>query len=1008
MRRLVLLMLVAVLSVGQLLAQSKAITGKVTDEKGNGISNASISIKGSEAGATSDVNGIFSVEVPVSLKVLVISAVGYQSEKINITNKDNVLIVLKLEDKELTGVITIGYVTKKQPTISMSEVKNKDIRSIPLTNINDVLQGKATGLQISSGSGQPGSVQSVRIRGIGSISAGANPLYVIDGIIVQTGQVVTGSNQASNDILSNLSPESIESITVLKNASALALYGSRGANGVIVITTKKGKAGTSQISFKTQYGMVTPSFGNFKMMDARQVYDYERAVLKLNGTSQTQIDAQYPISLLNKTFNWFDAAFKQGTTQNHEISISGGNEKTRQYISLGYFNQDGTVLGSSFKRINSQINIEQTVNKRLKVGVNTNLSFSNTLNAGTGALFSSPIYGSLRNSPLLLYPYAPDGSLYRGYEPAFKPSTSGQNFLYSVPLNYNKLGQFRGIGKLYGNLKIADWLTFSQNIAVDLIYSKEKIFIDPTTADGINISQPSKGGSVQEYLTNPFTVTSQTSITGNFKLGDKHEFDYLALMEYQKNNTSNFNARGTGMVNGRLDVLDVTALPATKGGSEDEFAFISYLAQLNYIYNSKYSFSASIRRDGSSRFGVNRQYATFYSLGGAWRIIDEPFMQNQKVFSDLKFRASFGTSGNAQFLDANGLLSNYASQRTYRYNASYNGLPGSVPSTIGNEDLGWEKNRQADIGFEMAFLQGRIKATLETYQRISLDLLQNVPISSTTGFITMQSNIGKLENRGIEMALNTINIQSKDFMWVTDFNISYNVNEIRATYKDQDILGGTLRITRVGKPINSWYLPEWSGVDPANGDPLWIDANGNKTNNYNKARRILAGTGYPKYTMSLNNTVTFKSFSFSFLLYGITGSKIFNQTNSLVIDTDGNRGLRTNYHVNAGKNFWTTPGQQAERPKPVPNGNKLSSSVSTRYIESGDYLRLRNVTLSYNLPNNLFGNTKISEARFYVTGTNLFTFTKYTGVDPEQDINSNEVYKYPVSKSITVGLDITF
>lgn len=1003
----IMLMLAAVLSVTQLLAQTKTITGKVTDDKKNPISNASIIVKGEKSGAQTNEDGLFKIIVEPSAKFLMISSVGFETKQIAIGNQTELQVELKSTTEDVGAVVTTGYITKKQPTISTSEVKAKDIQAVPLANVNDILQGKATGVQISSGSGQPGSAQSVRIHGTGSISAGSDPLYVIDGIIVASGQLAVRDQQQTSDILSNLNPDDIENITVLKDAAALALYGARGSNGVIVITTKKGKAGTSQISFRTQYGIVTPSFGNWKMMNGQQVYNYERAVEKVNGISDAQINIDYPTSLLNRTFDWVNAAFRQAQTQNYELAVSGGSEKTRHYISLGYFDQEGTLIGSRFKRVSSQINIDHTVNSRLKIGVNANLSFSNTDNAGVGALYSSPLFASMSNSPLFLNPYAPDGTLYKGNEPGFANfAVAKDNFLYSIYRNFTRRDQFRAFGKLYGNLKITDWLSINQNIGLDLVYMHDKIYRDPTTLDGRNDADPSKSGIITEILNYPTTITSQTSLTGAFKLNAKNNFDYLLLTEYQKNTFPTFSAEGRGLSTDKLKELNVVAEPATVGGLENKTAFISYLAQLNYTYNSKYSFSGSVRRDGSSRFGINKRYATFLSFGSAWKMIDEPFMKNQKVFSDFKMRFSYGTSGNADFRDVDGLTPlNYVAQALYDYSASYNGAPASVPLTIGNPNLTWEKSRQGNLGFDMAFLKGRIKTTIDAYQRITTDLLQNVPISSTSGFTTAQRNIGKLENRGIDFSLSTINIQSKSITWSTDLNISYSVNKVRETFNDQDII--TLpNIIRVGKPINSWYTRQWAGVDPANGDPLWYDKNGNKTNNSGLADRRVLGTPYPKYTMGLGNTVNYKNFSLSFMFYGVTGNTIWNAAKQNY-DADGAR-FGTNYSVDAGKNFWTTPGQIADRPKPVIGGNNNSTANSSRYYEDGSYLRLRNVTLSYSFPASSFKKIGLNSARVYITGINLLTITKYTGIDPEVAVDGQEFYKYPVSKSITFGLDVNF
>jgi hypothetical protein len=390
-------------------------------------------------------------------------------------------------------------------------------------------------------------------------------------------------------------------------------------------------------------------------------------------------------------------------------------------------------------------------------------------------------------------------------------------------------------------------------------------------------------------------------------------------------------------------------------------------------------------------------------VGGSWKIIDEDFMANQKLFTDLRLRASYGTSGVADF-------GNYLAQQLYAYGQTYDGAPGSAPSTPGNTQLTWEKNKQTDIGLEWGILRDRIRGTFDVYRRISSDLLQNVPVSRTSGFASAQRNVGELENKGFEVSLNSVNVKSKSFNWTTDFNISYNKNEVLTLYNHQDIAGGTLGRTREGQPLNSWFLPVWAGVDPANGDPLWFLADGKTTtNSYAIASRTenrqFVGSSLPKYVFGLNNTVSYQELSLSFFFYAITGSKIYDQ-NMAFIDSDGLR-YGWNYYKDADKNYWTTAGQKADRPKPVIGGNKNSSAASTRWIESNDYIRLRSVTLSYNLPKNIINRAKLTNARFFVTGVNLLTITNYKGVDPETSLGGNDVFKYPVNKSVTIGLDIS-
>ncbi|MBB5636425.1 TonB-linked SusC/RagA family outer membrane protein [Pedobacter cryoconitis] len=1013
MKKLLLSLFLLMFLAVSAMAQERTITGTITgQEDGLPLPGVSVKIKGSGKGTFTNSSGRYSLVIPSATSEIVFSFIGYLPQT-KIAGSSGLLNLQLVSDvKGLSEVIITGYgnQVKGKSAISSSLIKAKDIQDVPLTNVNDILQGKAAGVTVLSTSGQPGAQSNVRVRGVGSISASASPLYVIDGVIVETGQFANDYNQIaqSNDILSNLNPNDLESVTVLKDASALALYGSRGGNGVIVITTKRGKAGESVINFSAQMGTVRPSFGKWKMMDGKQVYDYERSVLAVNGSTPAEIDAAYPASLLDKTFDWVKAAYRHGSTKAYDLSISGGNEKTTHAISLGYFDQDGTVINSGFKRINANLNVDSKAKSWLKVGMSLNTSFSNALNADGGGYYSSPLYGSMANSPLHVYPYKPDGSLFTGSEPEYGGNFS-DNFLYSNPLNYTKMKQFRGLGNGYAEVKIKDWLNVKQTIGIDLINAALKNYLDPTTGNGLGAT-PAKSGELTQTQTNVYTFTSQSSIYGNFRLKDtRHELGYMILTEYQRYNSSNFYADALGSSDPRLQELGTFGTPNAVGGGQSEYSFLSYLGQVNYTFDSKYSLTGSIRRDGSSRFGKNNRYANFYSIGGSWKIIDEDFMKTQHLFSDLRLRSSFGTSGVASVPNIEN--SNYLAQPLYTYkNITYNGVGGSGPSTPGNENLTWEKNKQFDVGLEVAILKGRLRGTFDFYNRKSTDVLLRVPVSRTSGFTTAFKNAASLTNKGFEATLSSDNIKSSSgFSWTTDFNFSYNNNEVTKLFNDQDIIT-SLGITRVGLPINAWFLPVWAGVDPSNGDPLWYLADGKTTtNNYAIANRNenkkYSGTSLPKYIYGLSNTFRYKGVELAFTIYASTGAKAYNQAGS-IIDSDG-ANWQGGYFIDADKNFWTTPGQNAERPKPVIGGNQNSAGLSTRFLESNDFLRLRNVTLGYTLPASVAQKMKLSSLKVFVTGINLLTITKYKGVDPEGALTANEFFKYPVSKSITAGVKVS-
>ncbi|MCK7558958.1 SusC/RagA family TonB-linked outer membrane protein [Chitinophaga sedimenti] len=743
--------------------------------------------------------------------------------------------------------------------------------------------------------------------------------------------------------------------------------------------------------------MTNPSFGKWKVMNTREAWNYERKVRELAGATPAQLDAEYPDSLLDHGFDWVDATFKNGHTQQYEIVSSGGNDKTKYYLSAGYMKQQGAVIASDFERYSVVSNLQQQVNNRLDISLNLNLSYSTTNNAVAGNRFASPLIAAFSLSPMI-NPYKPDGSYYKGWEDEW-PTPIGDNFLYSTPLNTNINYNFRGLGRISFGYKITDWLKFTQTTAVDMIFTRQKSFYDPTTSDAINLQEPEKSGSIFDGYQQNRAITSQTSLSGGFKWkrDERHEFDFLVMMEYQPTASLNFSAEGQGLVNGKLKVLNVTATPLDVGGAGSDYAFLGYIGQLNYTFNNRYYLTASGRIDGSSRFGADDRYKFFGSVGGSWRISDEPFMKNLAAINDLKLRVSYGTAGNAGFSD-------FGYKQLYAFGSSYYGAPGSRPSTIGNNELTWEQVATTDLGLEAAVLQSRISASIDLYQRVTTDMLLNVPISATSGFTTRPDNLGKLTNKGVEVTLSSQNLVG-NFRWETEINYTLNRNKVNELYKNQDIISGN-KIIRVGEPLNSWYMKKWAGVAPEDGDPLWYRADGKTTDTFAASNFRVLGNTQPKYTVGLTNNFSFKGITLSTFFYALKGNVAYNNTRRFS-DGDGAR-FGWNYMKVAGENFWQKAGDIAERPKPVVNGNKLSSSASSRYLEDASYIRLRNVVLAYSLPKAALNALKLNGARVYAQGQNLLTFTKYLGVDPEVGIEGEEFFKYPVSKSYTVGLEITF
>jgi len=993
-------------------AQERVVTGRITGvDDGSVLPGVNVVLKGTSTGTVTDAGGNYSISVPSSGGTLAFTFIGLKLQEVEIGARSVIDVIMENDATQLSEIVVTGYSESSSRNIvsAVGKVGSSALQNVPLTDVNQMIQGRVAGVFSSSGSGQPGSVQSIRIRGQGSLSAGQTPLYVIDGIPVSNGDlsqsgVGTGTPANGQDVLANINPNDIESVNILKDAAATSLYGSRGANGVVLITTKRGKSGGSTITARVQYGVTLKNTGNFKMMNAQQVWDYERDMLSLAGQTQAQINTRRPDSLLNHPFNWVDAAFREGRTANYEVQAQGGDDKTKFFISGGVYKQEGALIQTDFSRYSLRTNLDHKLNDKLDLSLNVNISYTDQLNANSGNRFSSPLLGAFSTTPFQ-NPYNPETGAIRTGREANWLGITHDNFLYSSYLNPSKNNTMRSIGKLAIGYNLTKNIRISQTGNFDFIQIKETNFADPTTNDGFS-AVPSTAGSLTAANTQDLTLTSQTKFTGNWTIGDKHNIDALAVMEVQKNDNSNQVANGVGYASGLLKTLNAAATPLSVGGSTTSYGFLSYIAQVSYNLSQKYFLTGSFRRDGSSRFGQSTKYANFWSVGGSWRLIDESFISNLNVLSDLKLRVSYGTAGNAA-------IGNFSSPELYAYTAAYNGTPGSFPAQIANPNLTWEQSSTINIGLDFGVIKDRIHGSVDIYRKTSEQLLLNVPVSSTSGFTTALRNIGKIENSGIEGTLSTVNTIGV-VKWTTDFNITAQTSKvIDLPNNNADIIPGFvagatsgLNIYRAGQPVTSFYMREWAGVNPADGTPLWKTIDGGTTGSYAAASRFIAGNYTPKFMGGLNNTVTYKGISLAVFFYYSYGNQVYNQSRAF-IESDGQR-FGWNHLLAAGSDYWRAPGDIVSRPRPINGGNNSSNSVSSRYLEDGSYIRLRNVQLGYNIPTNVYSKYGFKNIRVYVQGQNLLTFTNYSGFDPEMDATGAEFFRFPVAKSYTAGIEVTF
>lgn len=1019
-RTLVTTILVA-LSVFTGMSQTTSVkTGKVIDETGQPLPGVSVKVKNTSTGAITDKDGKFILNAD-DKAILQFSYLGYNAQEISAAGQSPFNISLKPNENLMNEVVVVGYVTKNKSQIvsSVSTVSAEKLMDVTSNSTGNLLQGKASGVSVSSGSGQPGAATSIRIRGTGTISSGAEPLTVVDGVI---------GGYAN--------PRDIESITVLKDAGATGLYGSRAANGVLVITTKQGKNGKTKVDYNGTFGLNNASQGNFELMNGEQLknfssylytndYNGKRAsyIKELEKTTPNPTPQQIDAFLTQKGFSltlpgylstfvpeipgntdWRDVAFRQAYTNNHAVSISGGNEKTKFYIGSNYYDEQGTLINTDYQSFNFRVNLEHQVNERFKVGARVNAGFTKKHNDPSGAL-----YQSYTNMPWDS-PYNADGSVrYVDDKTADWFGRDHRNFLFSSEYDRDNRRSQDLSADLKLEYKITNWLNFATTNRYSVTNLREERLTDLRTPAGLS----NRGELYNRYgYTNSF-ITSNL-LNANHSFG-KHNISGILGFEYQKNLSDGLNATGNGMLPD-LYVFDIVSTPKKIKGNISESVFVSELFMADYNYDNRYFGTVSLRNDASSKFGRNHRNGLFYSFAAGWNISNESFFES-KVITNLKLRSSYGVTGNTPPGDYSH-LDLYTGE-----DVQYANEPGVFPRSLPNPNLTWETPTTINAGLNIG-LWNRIDLSLDVYQRTNKDLILDVPLSSATGFYTMIQNVGTVRNRGIDLELNTKNLTG-EFKWSSTFNIGFNKNRVLKLFRDEPVDKGIQQIA-VGRDLNSWFLPEWAGVDPKNGDPLWYtmkkDENGNlyktTTNNSQNAQRAFVGTATPDFTGGFGNDFSYKNFSLTAFINFVSGNKVYNGNREL-FDADGAYPQYNSMSLKDGWNRWEKEGDIATHPKAVANGNRSSNKPSSRYLEDGSYIRLRNVTLAYNLPEKINQKLKVSNVRLFVSGDNLVTLTKFSGRDPEvstlndPDGNngpSNGVSgtKYPISKKILFGVNVSF
>lgn len=993
-------------------AQNLTVSGSVTDPEGYPLDGATIMVKGTTRGVSVNSDGRYELSVPADA-VLVASYLGYLSQEKQVGGEHTVNFILSEDTAYLDDVIVVAYGTmsKSDFTGSASQVSGDALAQSSRESIDKGMVGKVAGVRIASDNGDPGSAGSVQIRGVGSISAGTSPLYVIDGVVMSSstaGDLQVGYK--SMGVLNSINPEDIESMTVLKDAAAASLYGSRAANGVIIITTKRGKQGKTTVSYNGEAGVASKANRKaFRMLDGPQFLQY----LTDAGNNAYAMNPAYSYGFTGEEIasmtadpsgktstDWTDQLFRPALMHNHQISLSAGGENTKIYAGLGYDKTDGIVLGSYFERYSGRVNLDHQVNRWLKVGVRQMVSFTATKghsdqsNQQQGMGYATPL-GVLTQSDPTAKPKNPDGT-WNEYV-SWSGQTGNPHIVFDSDTEYNKTHMMRSLSNLDLEVKFTDYLRLTNTFGYDYIDNKQYLWWAPSSIDGAALN-----GLSASYIFQTSDLTNSTVLRFADSYG-ANNISAIAGFEVADHRVGYTYASANNYPNDKLNALSVGQVDGVGGASYRSF-MMSVLGNVNYDYDNRYYATASFRRDGSSRLGPDSRWANFWSVSAAWRLSGEEFMENvSDLFSDLKFKASFGTNGNLP-------SAYYAYKGLYSASAGYGTASGIYWSNPENSRLGWEKSRNFNVGIDWS-LYNRVDIGVEYYNKYTSSLIFDMPASAVTGFSSYTSNVGHLLNDGVEVEISSQNISRRNFTWSTDFNFTWQRSVVKNLPNDgADIIygDGGMYIHREGQSMYSFYLPVWKGVNPENGlGEFWVDPQDHSqgvTNYYSQAGSTIVGKALPDFTGGLTNTMTFLDglLDLSFLISYQFGGSLFDYPGYFT-HSDGFRAASMNAAADAA-DYWTPQNKNARFPKPIMNNPYRWDRFSSRLIRSTDNIRMREITLGCNIPVRKY----ISSVRVYFRTTNPFMiWSAVPDIDPDVAINGYRTADVPVTKSFVFGVNLT-
>lgn len=1005
-------------------AAQNRVSGTVRDsDTGETLPGVNVVVKdGATRGTITDLEGNYSIQVEVQT-TLVFSFVGYVTAEYPVGNQTALDVELAPDTEQLEEVVVIGYgsVRKSDLTGSVTSVKAAEIKAVPVTSFDQALQGRAAGVQVVQTTGAPGGETNIRIRGTSSINASSEPLYVIDGMLINSNndEMSIGGRGPRIGALSTINPNDIESIEVLKDASATSIYGSRGANGVILITTKKGSAGRSSVSFETYYGLQEVA----NKLDVLNAAQFATLVNEAN-VNAGRIPVYLNPNRRGEGTDWQEELFQIAPIANYQVSLSGGNVNTRYAVSGGYFSQDGIVVGSDFDRYSFRVNLESDVSERLTVG--TNLSYSrlssNGVLTGPGTIVPGVITNALQFNPMspVYNPAEPLGYTYEHLLKAGIANPVAEALEYEALTNTSRI-----LGSVFAEYKIIDGLNIRSSIGMDGLNTKSNTF----GPHGLKRTEGSRGEASVSTL-EAVTLLNTNTINYDKALSESSNLNVLAGVELQQFRNESLMAVAFGFPDPRTGWHNLGAAtnPQNPGNAEAEWSMLSYLSRINYSLHNRYMFTLSGRIDGSSKFAEGNKYGYFPSGAFAWMVSDEPFMSNLKFVSDLKLRLSYGWTGNQAIGPYQSLaLVGPFGEGVFNSASGSAVFRGREPMSFPNRDLKWESTEQINIGLDFSLFENRLEVTADVYQKNTHDLLLNTPIPFTSGFGSTLLNIGNVRNRGFDLGINSINVDGA-VSWRSSLNFSINRNEVTNLASDEDINLGAGNILREGQPIGTFYgyvfegifqtedeaasSPTMVGQQPRPGDRKYRDISGPEgvsdgiINDYD---RTIIGNAQPDFTFGINNELSFKNFTLSFFFQGSQGNEMVNMNLLNLENVNGQQ----NVLAEAGLNRWTpeNPSNRYARALATSTDNFFSS----RLVEDASYLRLKNITLGYNLPPALLSRLKISNLRIYASATNLWTLTNYSGYDPEGNaygFTTNLIGvddgNYPQAKTYLMGLNFGF